>query len=153
MKMVKTDRHTVFPLVYRLFELALILPVATATVERTFSTMKIIKTDLRNKMGDEWMGHCMICYIERDIFASIEDHQIIEHYQAMRSRREQIPKTSKGGTFSSYKYILCSLFSLITYVITEYLICVIIYAFAWFKIFSRYKYFLVLSPVLPLEGS
>ncbi|KAL5655295.1 hypothetical protein ACJX0J_034614, partial [Zea mays] len=27
-----TDRHTVFPLVYRLFELALILPVATATI-------------------------------------------------------------------------------------------------------------------------
>ncbi|KAL5668512.1 hypothetical protein ACJX0J_020733, partial [Zea mays] len=26
-----TDRHTVFPLVYRLIELALILPVATAT--------------------------------------------------------------------------------------------------------------------------
>lgn len=93
MKMVKTDRHTVFPLVYRLIELALILPVATATVERAFSAMKIIKTDLRNKMGDEWMSHCMICYIERDIFASIEDRQIIEHYQAMRTRREQIPKT------------------------------------------------------------
>ncbi|XP_008652970.1 uncharacterized protein [Zea mays] len=93
MKMVKTDRHIVFPLVYRLIELALIFPVATATVERAFSAMKIIKTDLRNKMGDEWMSHCMICYIERDIFASIEDRQIIEHYQAMRTRREQIPKT------------------------------------------------------------
>jgi hypothetical protein len=80
--------------------LALILPVATATVERAFSAMKIIKIDLQNKMGDEWMSLCMICYIERDIFASIEDRQIIEHYQAMRTRREQIPKTSKSGTFS-----------------------------------------------------
>ena len=93
-------------MVYRLIELALILPVATATVERAFSAMKIIKTDLRNKMGDEWMSHCMICYIERDIFASIEDRQIIEHYQAMRTRREQIPKTSKSGTFSSYNSVL-----------------------------------------------
>jgi hypothetical protein len=118
MKMVKIDRHTVFPLVYRLIELALILPVATATIERAFSAMKIIKTDLRNKMGDEWMSHCMICYIERDIFASIEDRQIIEHYQATRTRREQIQKASKSGTFSSNNSILCSLFSLITYVIT-----------------------------------
>jgi hypothetical protein len=33
-KMVKTDRHICFSLVYCLVELALILPVATATVER-----------------------------------------------------------------------------------------------------------------------
>jgi hypothetical protein len=30
----------------------------------------------------------MICYIERDIFASLEYSQIIEHYLAMRTRRE-----------------------------------------------------------------
>jgi hypothetical protein len=46
-KMVKTDRHICFSSVYRLVELALILPVATATVERAFSTMKIIKTGRR----------------------------------------------------------------------------------------------------------
>ena len=45
-KMVQTDRHTAFPLVYRLIELALILPVATTSVERAFSAMNIIKTDL-----------------------------------------------------------------------------------------------------------
>lgn len=44
-KMVQTGRDTTFPLVYRLIELALILPVATATVERSFSAMNIIKTE------------------------------------------------------------------------------------------------------------
>ncbi|XP_042038332.1 zinc finger MYM-type protein 1-like [Salvia splendens] len=48
MKMVKTKKHLVFPLVYRIIELALVLPVATASVERAFSAMKTIKTDLRN---------------------------------------------------------------------------------------------------------
>ena len=57
MKMVLSDMHTTFPLVYRLVELALILPVAAATVERAFSAMSIIKTYLRNKMGDDWMNH------------------------------------------------------------------------------------------------
>jgi hypothetical protein len=52
--MVQLERHIVFPLVYQIIELALLLPVATATVERAFSAMKIIKTELRNKMFDGW---------------------------------------------------------------------------------------------------
>jgi hypothetical protein len=39
MKMVETEKHLVFPLVYKLIELALILPVSTASVERSFSAM------------------------------------------------------------------------------------------------------------------
>ncbi|XP_042380279.1 zinc finger MYM-type protein 1-like [Zingiber officinale] len=52
-KMVEMSKNTVFSLVYRLIELALVLLVATASVERVFSAMKIIKTDLRNRMGDD----------------------------------------------------------------------------------------------------
>ena len=39
MKMVETEKHLVFPLVYKLIKLALILPVSTASVERTFPAM------------------------------------------------------------------------------------------------------------------
>ncbi|CAL9227420.1 unnamed protein product, partial [Arabidopsis halleri] len=42
--MVETKKHISHPLVYRLLKLALILPVATATVERYFSAMNIVKT-------------------------------------------------------------------------------------------------------------
>ena len=63
-KMVELDRHIMFPTVYRLIELALLLPVATATVERAFSAMKIIKTELRNKMSDGWLNELMVIYIE-----------------------------------------------------------------------------------------
>ncbi|XP_042447554.1 zinc finger MYM-type protein 1-like [Zingiber officinale] len=52
-KMIETMKNRVFPLVYRMIELALLLPVATATVERVFSAMNIVKTDLRNRIGDE----------------------------------------------------------------------------------------------------
>ncbi|XP_047964971.1 uncharacterized protein LOC125209409 [Salvia hispanica] len=69
--LVSTSRDKAFPLVYRLIELTLILPVATAFVERVFSSMKLIKTDLRNRMGDEWMNDIMVIYIERGIFKKI----------------------------------------------------------------------------------
>ncbi|XP_071920891.1 uncharacterized protein [Coffea arabica] len=90
-QMVKTGKNTVFPLVYRLIQLALVLPVATASVERVFSAMNIVKTDLRNKMGDEWMNDCLVVYIEKDIFATIENEQILQRFQRMKTRRMQLP--------------------------------------------------------------
>ncbi|KAH7663320.1 Ribonuclease H-like protein [Dioscorea alata] len=86
-KMVQTDKHLTFPLVYHLIELALILPVATATVERAFSAMNIIKTDLRNKIGDEWLNNMMVCYIEREMFAKIDEEIILQCFQNMQNRR------------------------------------------------------------------
>ncbi|KAH7666078.1 Ribonuclease H-like protein [Dioscorea alata] len=78
-KMVQTDKHLTFSLVYRLIELALILPVATTIVERAFSAMNIIKIDLRNKIGDEWLNNMMVCYIEREMFAKIDEKIILIH--------------------------------------------------------------------------
>ena len=85
--MVKTKMNTSYPLVYRLVELTLILPVATASVERVFSAMSLIKTDLRSKMGDEWLNDLMICYVEKEIFRSISDDKIIHHFEEMKKRR------------------------------------------------------------------
>jgi hypothetical protein len=77
---VKTDRHICFSLVYRLVELALILPVAIATIERAFSALNIIKTERRNKMGNEWMNNNMLWYIERDMFVDNKDGKILKHF-------------------------------------------------------------------------
>ena len=41
-----------------------VLPVTTATVERTFSSMKLIKTWLRNRMGESTLKHTMRICIE-----------------------------------------------------------------------------------------
>lgn len=86
-QMVQLSIHEVFPLVYRLIELALVLPVATASVERVFSAMKKIKTDLRNRMGDEWLNDAMRVYVEKDIFVKIENEPILQRYQAADKTR------------------------------------------------------------------
>lgn len=90
LRLVETDFHRIFPLVYRLIELALVLPVATATVERVFSAMKIVKTDLRNRMGDELMNDSLVVYIEKRIFATINNESILRRFQNMKSRRMQL---------------------------------------------------------------
>jgi hypothetical protein len=93
-RMVQSDRHVVFLFVYHLNELALVLPVTTTFVERAFSSINIIKTKLRNKTVDEWLNHCMMCYIERDIFTSIEDAKILDYFQDMRTRRVNLSRIS-----------------------------------------------------------
>ncbi|KAJ3708972.1 hypothetical protein LUZ61_012677 [Rhynchospora tenuis] len=90
--MVKVGMDKSYPLVYRLIEMTLILPVATASVERVFSAMSIIKTDLRNKMGDEWLNDLMICYVEKEIFRSISNEKIIKRFEEMGKRRMLVPK-------------------------------------------------------------
>ncbi|XBI73564.1 hypothetical protein VPH35_067287 [Triticum aestivum] len=91
LKLVQSRQHLVFPLVYRLIRLALTLPVATASVERVFSAMNIIKTDLRNKMGDDWLNDLMVCFVEREIFAKISDKEIMVHFHALKNRRGHLP--------------------------------------------------------------
>jgi hypothetical protein len=79
--MVELERHIVFPLVYRIIKLALLLPVATATVERAFSVMKIIKTELCSKMTDGSLNNLMVCYIKREIDKGLDLQQIKKAFQ------------------------------------------------------------------------
>jgi hypothetical protein len=81
-----------FLLVYHLIdELALLLPVATTLVERVISVINIIKTNLRNKITDDWLNDLMICYAEREIFKGLDDEVIMKWFQAIKRRRMILP--------------------------------------------------------------
>jgi hypothetical protein len=84
--MVQLERHIVFPLLYCIIELALLLPVATTTVERAFSAMEIIKTELSNKMTDGWLNDLMVCYNDREIYKRLDLQQIIKAFQNKKQK-------------------------------------------------------------------
>ncbi|KAH0642298.1 hypothetical protein KY290_033900 [Solanum tuberosum] len=69
--MIETKLDQTWSLVYLLVKLTLIIHVATASVERAFSSMKYIKNDLRNRMDEDLLNGCLVCYIERSIFKNI----------------------------------------------------------------------------------
>ena len=83
-------QHRSYPLVYKLLKLALILPVATASVERCFSKMKLLKTDLRNTMGDDYLHDALICNVEKEARMKLDLERVMVHFQAIRERRGQI---------------------------------------------------------------
>uniref|UniRef100_A0A8R7QPS8 HAT C-terminal dimerisation domain-containing protein n=1 Tax=Triticum urartu TaxID=4572 RepID=A0A8R7QPS8_TRIUA len=75
-------------MVDRLLRLVITLPVSTATTERAFSAMKLVKTRLRNRMGDDFLLHYMVVYIGKGIAAKITSDEIINLFDTGGRRAE-----------------------------------------------------------------
>ena len=87
MMLVKTGRDLRYEMVYKLLKLVLVLPVATAGVERVFSSMNYIKNKLRSKMGQKYLNDCLVTFVERDFFLQVKDEDIITHFQSIKHRK------------------------------------------------------------------
>ncbi|XP_071689001.1 uncharacterized protein [Rutidosis leptorrhynchoides] len=86
----ETKRSDSYPLLDRLIRLVLTLPVSTATSERAFSSMKMVKTRLRSSMSDDFLKNCSLLYIERDIVDKISIDGIIDDFAFKKPRRVQL---------------------------------------------------------------
>jgi hypothetical protein len=65
--------------------------MSTTSVERTFSAMNISKRELRNKIKDDWINYLMICYMEGEIFKSLDDDETItRRFKHLKTRRMQL---------------------------------------------------------------
>ncbi|XP_060210263.1 uncharacterized protein LOC132637142 [Lycium barbarum] len=89
-RLVQTKKHSNYPFVFLLVKLSLLLPVATASVERTFSAMKFIKNDLRSRMNESYFSGCLVPYVEKDVFNRISNDVIIKTFQGMKPHRVQL---------------------------------------------------------------
>jgi hypothetical protein len=86
-KMVETGKKLCYPLVYHLLKLILVLTVATATVERCFSAMKVVKTYLRNRIGDQHLSHMLIGYVEKEEMRKVTNQAVVDRFMKMTERR------------------------------------------------------------------
>ncbi|XP_061340573.1 uncharacterized protein LOC133287039 [Gastrolobium bilobum] len=87
--LAKTGKSNSYHLVGRLIRLILTLPVSTASRERAFSAMKIVKTRLRNKMEDDFLANNLVVYVERDIAETFTTDSILEEFVNLKERRLQ----------------------------------------------------------------
>jgi hypothetical protein len=58
-----------------------ILTISTATTERSFLAMNIVKTRLRNKIDDEFLTNFLIVYIKREVATTISIDSIIYDFR------------------------------------------------------------------------
>ena len=79
--LVACDRQT-FPFINSFLTILLTLPVSTAGVERSFSTLRRVKTWLRSRMGEKRMTGLALLNIHRDIPVSAES--VIDRFSKTR---------------------------------------------------------------------
>lgn len=81
----ENDVESIFPNLTLLLKTYATIPVTTASVERSFSKLKLIKTELRNRCGQKRLSDLMLISIERDI--PIDNNEVIDIYKQMQKRR------------------------------------------------------------------
>jgi hypothetical protein len=74
-------------LVDRVIRLVLTLPISTASTERAFSSMKLVKTRLHNKMEDSFLADTLTIYVEKDIAKTITTEEIMEVFYQTQGQR------------------------------------------------------------------
>jgi hypothetical protein len=89
LQVVHTNKSVTYPLVYRLIRLALTLPVSTASTERSFSALKLVKNRLRNRIGDEFLANALALFVEKDLAQAIDKESVIKKFESMATRRSQ----------------------------------------------------------------
>ncbi|XP_075645514.1 uncharacterized protein LOC142616575 [Castanea sativa] len=85
--LVRTRNSEYYKLVYRIVRLVLTLPISTATTERAFSIMKVVKTNLRNKMENDFLTDSLLLYIEKDMASTFSLDSIIDDFEDLKQRR------------------------------------------------------------------
>lgn len=81
------SENTIFQTVRILLEIFVALPITTSSVERSFSSLRILKTYLRNTIGQERLNGLALMYVHRDIEVTAEE---ILNILALEQRRLEI---------------------------------------------------------------
>lgn len=82
----KCDMAQVYPNIYRLIIMIAVLPVTTATCERSHSKVKIINNYLRAKMVDDRLETLLIISCESDIAKSLDLNDLVSNF-ALQPRK------------------------------------------------------------------
>jgi hypothetical protein len=82
-----SGKSKIYNLIDRLICLVLTLPVSTATTERAFSAMKLVKTRLRGRMEDVFLADNLVVYIEKKIVKDFTTEMIMDEFYSMKNRR------------------------------------------------------------------
>lgn len=77
-----------FPNVLIAYRILLTVPVIVASVERSFSKLKLLKSYLRSTMSQERLNGLAILSIEKEMLENLEFESIIEDFASQNARRK-----------------------------------------------------------------
>ena len=72
---------------FKLLLLYFTIPLTTSTAERSFSTLKRVKTYLRSTMSNQRLDSLSLISIEKKLLRKIDRERIIDHFASLKERR------------------------------------------------------------------
>ena len=69
-----------YPNISVAYRILLTVPVTVASVERSFSKLKLLKNYLRSTMSQERLNGLAMCTIEKDIFDTIDLNTVLNDF-------------------------------------------------------------------------
>ena len=87
LKSMKTSK-VLFSEVHKIVKLFLTMPVSSATAERSFSSLRRIKTYLRSTMTQKRLNHVMILHIHKSFTDNISIDSIVRDFISVNKQRQ-----------------------------------------------------------------
>jgi hypothetical protein len=76
---------SLFPNVHTMLRLLLVTPTTAATVERSHSSLRFVKTAYRSNMGEDRLNALLLLFIHKDIELNYE--KVVDIFARRNSRR------------------------------------------------------------------
>lgn len=83
----ENDWLDLFPNTWTALRILLTIPVTVAKGERSFSKLKLIKTYFRSTLAEEKLSNLAILSIENDIVESLPKDDLINKFEALKTRK------------------------------------------------------------------
>ena len=81
------QEHECFPNLSRIIKIALTIPLTSASAERSFSKLKIIKNRLRSTMTQDRLDSLMLMSVESDICQKLDIGELVKCFSDAAPRR------------------------------------------------------------------
>ena len=86
--LISNDLHNAYPQLTLLMRIYKTIPITSASAERSFSRLKLIKSYLRACMNEARLSNLTLLSIERDI--EIDREKVIDRFAQMKDRRMEL---------------------------------------------------------------
>ena len=79
-----------FPCIEALIRLLLVNPASSATAERSFSSLRRLKTYLRATCGQKRLNNLSICHVHKDVVDELDVNELMKEFILCRDARSNV---------------------------------------------------------------